>query len=610
MESNESSTKYMKSKNSQINLLVNLAKIAIIVMVGVFLIGFFFPFYDYPNDSRGYGLYSMRLFGGEYEFSSELLSSTGKNEFVPASWIKTQNNTAIPDSMPGITFLGAVFYAVGGENGLFYLGPIFAICFLITSERIATKFFGTYVGLLTLCFLATNEIFFWVGRGLLTSNVFSLLFLVGCFYLIKFLQYKENKSIFLATVFLMIPSFFRLNGIIIFPIEIVIVGSYFVISYIRKSKNQISGGILNHNTKKQILKIFALILIPWIIFALFFGAFNWYFFNDPSTSIYTATDNPRITLDLEQENQMISVDLERLKKYTNHFLPYPINRLSELSTTSDDSLNSMYVISELFPSDSSLAQISSNYNLGIITLIVMMGSIIIGFKVKEHKTQLITFSIFIFSFILFYSLSPIAITRQGSGRDILPVLPLFFMMLSYMILKILQFPIKDSYSKNKCMWLRTLKLITFSALILFIPISFYFADYSQIIKNEGWVIKNPGEYQGKFPLDFEGISKESVIFTYYQTWSVIAYGATPFTPSWGDDVDEEYYHSMSQTLKDTIAEGKEVYIMKDPKLIDEKVFYKEFFSSDDFVLKEYSNSFCQIIIKESLKMESDKNCIT
>ena len=53
-------------KERQSGLLVNIAKIAIIFFVGLFLVGFFFPFYEYPNDSRGYGLHSSRLSNGEY----------------------------------------------------------------------------------------------------------------------------------------------------------------------------------------------------------------------------------------------------------------------------------------------------------------------------------------------------------------------------------------------------------------------------------------------------------------------------------------------------------------------------------------------------------------
>ena len=142
--------KLLIKNQNKISFAVNISKILIISIVGLFLIGFFFPFYEYPNDSRGYGIHSIRLSNGEYAFTNELLESTGKWEFVPGSQIKTEHNSSIPDSMPGIASMGAVSYLIGGYFGLFYLGPIIMISILITSERIATKCFGKYVGLLTL----------------------------------------------------------------------------------------------------------------------------------------------------------------------------------------------------------------------------------------------------------------------------------------------------------------------------------------------------------------------------------------------------------------------------------------------------------------------------
>ena len=47
---------------------------------------------------------------------------------------------------------------------------------------------------------------------------------------------KENNLLFVATVFLTLPSFFRLNGIILFPIEIIVLAGYVIFSYKQKLK--------------------------------------------------------------------------------------------------------------------------------------------------------------------------------------------------------------------------------------------------------------------------------------------------------------------------------------------------------------------------------------
>ena len=86
-------------KERKSGFLVNITKIVIICFVGLCLIGFFFPFYEYPNDSRGYGLHSIRLSNGDYEYTNELLESTGKWEYVPGSQVLTEHNSSIPDSI-------------------------------------------------------------------------------------------------------------------------------------------------------------------------------------------------------------------------------------------------------------------------------------------------------------------------------------------------------------------------------------------------------------------------------------------------------------------------------------------------------------------------------
>lgn len=620
MESNESSTKYMKSKNSQINLLIDLVKIAIIVMVGVFLIGFFFPYYDYPNDSRGYGLHAIRLANGQYEFSSELLETTGINQFVPANWIKTPHNTAIPDSMPGIAAIGSVVYSISGDYGLFYLGPIFAISFLILSERISTNLFGRYVGLLTLIFLATNEIVFWVGRGLLTSVIFSFFFIFGCFYLIKFLRYRRTKFIILASSLMIIPSFFRLNGIILFPLEIFIIASYFLVQFIIDSRNsKISQNkkmrfmniFFKKSFNKKILKISLLIAIPWSVFFVFFIGFNSVYFNDPFVSIYNTPDNPRIQVEDNTKN-LFTVNSERSKKYLNHFLPYPINRISDLTANVDDSLiiiNSSIDL-EIFGIFSNNEMVFGNYNFGLISLLILIAVIIFSLKIKINRVEVIVFSIFIVGFVLFYSIEFIAQNRQGSGRDMLPVMTLFYMMLSFLIIQILKIKISKNEKVLRRIMVMSSKIVVILFLIVLIPISFYFSDYSQIIKSEGFVFKDPSDFSNKFPPDFEGITKNSVILTYYQTHSVVGYGAIPLNPTgFDEESDSSARQEMIVTLKKVLFEGYNVYLFKDPLLETEKEFQLSFFTESEFVLKEYSNSFCKVILADKKIKNSDKSCI-
>ena len=161
------------------NMILNIAKISIILFMAIFLIGFFFPFYEYPNDSKVYAYLSMRIFEDSYEYTNEFLHETGYWEFVPAALVKTQDNSAIPNILPLFPALVGVFYEIFGYYALFYINPILTIIFLIVSERFATNYFNKYVGLFVLIFLVTNEMTFWTGRGLLTETLFAIVFLMG-----------------------------------------------------------------------------------------------------------------------------------------------------------------------------------------------------------------------------------------------------------------------------------------------------------------------------------------------------------------------------------------------------------------------------------------------
>ena len=156
------------------NYVINLIKISILVFFSVMIISSFIPYYEASSDSYLYGLKSISITEGKsWEVTNDYLKETGDWVYVPNSWKKTIQDTAIPKYLPGFPAIGSIFYLIGGIYGLFYLGPILGILLLIISERIATNFFGKYVGLLTLIFLATNGII-WVGsKYLLSDNVFA-----------------------------------------------------------------------------------------------------------------------------------------------------------------------------------------------------------------------------------------------------------------------------------------------------------------------------------------------------------------------------------------------------------------------------------------------------
>jgi len=153
------------------HLILNFFKISIIIFMSVSLLANFVPFY-LGTDSYLYAVSSIDLTEGNWGFTNELLSDTGSQDFIPNQWVKTIHNTAVPTAAPGIFAISSIAYLIGGYYGLFYLGPIFTIVLLISSERIATNLFGRYVGLGALILLASNATIFFFGETLLTDNIF------------------------------------------------------------------------------------------------------------------------------------------------------------------------------------------------------------------------------------------------------------------------------------------------------------------------------------------------------------------------------------------------------------------------------------------------------
>lgn len=607
-------------KERQSGLLVNIAKIAIIFFVGLFLVGFFLPFYEYPNDSRGYGLHSIRLSNGEYEYTNELLESTGKWEYVPGSQIKTENNVSIPDSMPGLAAIGSVIYLVSDHIGLFYLGPIVMISILITSERIATYCFGRYVGLLVLIFLATNEFVFLIGRGFTTSNLFVLSFLFGTFFLIRFLRERRSIDVLLASVFFTIPAFFRLNGIMLVPTELLIITGYFFLQTIKevrfqkntKENRSFFKHLYRKFLRRKSIKIIGLILIPYIIFLSFFASFNSYYFNDPLTSIYNTERLYKDPSVAKLENFFI-IDVKRVEHYFNHFMPYPINRVNSL--VNDYDMTQQQVTdpfgSKILEFVNEISQKIGGLNLGILSFLILTVSCLVAIRSKKADMEISVFSVLIFAVILFYSTLLLSWNRQGSGRDVLPLYPLFYMILSCLIIRILQMNFSNRIKSNYNSIKKISKVTLLSVLIIFIPVSFFYADYTQIIKKDGLNFKDPFVLAEGFPISIiEEIPKNGIVLTHYDSHSVIAYGAMIFHATGVEqDIDSQLYQNMLETMEDTLTKGYKIYAFKEPVIEQERDFQVELVTKTQFVLKEYSENFCQIVLDDTGIEKNDEVCL-
>lgn len=574
------------------SLLINSAKILIIIFMGIFLLGFFNPFYEYPNNAKIYGYQAMVIANGGYEYQNELLEKTGYWEFVPAALVKTQFNTGIPNILPLYPAIGAIFYKILGLSGLFYLNPIITILFLIVTERITTKIFDRKVGLFVIVFLATNEMTFWVGSALLTSSLFSLFFIIGIYFIVKYFKTNSYSAIILMSTFFTLAAFVRPNGMIFVPIAIGTIIAYHSIKiYLRKDEKK----------SKKIIKKIILGIVPWLVFVVFMFMFNQYFFGDPITTFYNVPGLPQDLL--SQQDDAFAINPERLERYSGHFLPFPLDRIASALNYGETSANQEF--ENMINSFNEIPYLS---HIGLFSLLLIGLSLFNSFKTKKMRTESSVYAIFIIGIIMFYSINYIAIGRQGAARDMMPVFPLFYALLGNLLIKILE---KNEFKGSMRIKIPTYlgKVTIMIFLIILVPTSFYFADYSQIIKKEGFTMKNPLIYAENFPTITDPTTENDIIMTIFEFDIAARNNISIFTPYSHFDPEDPLHIQMMLKLNDLLQNDNiNMLVFKNPHDFREKKFHLELVNSNKYILTDHSKQFCKLELKNDKQRISDQVC--
>lgn len=574
------------------------------MFTGIYLLGNFNPFYE-GSDSFSYSVTAKILSTGSFVYSNELLQNSGRAEFIPEDWILGINGkNAFPAGYAGFFGIATFFYIIGGPYGLFFLGPLFGIIFLITSERIATKFFGRYVGLLTLLFLSTNHLFYRSALNLQTESVSTIFLLIGVYFLILFFYNKKNQDVFIASILFTIGTLTKINGIIFFPIELILIVGYFLtLIIIEKKSSRISNKsnsknltqkILYKFRTKQTLKIGILITLPWIIFFVFWFSYYGIFFGDPFTNHVVILEGSENTdKQLSSIFKLNSKNFENVKQYSKYLLPYQFPRIV-------DTLDIFKPINDT---------LGKNW-LGLIAILLLIVFVLVSLKTKDNRLKLIVFSSFIIGTVWFFSV--ITTEYRASlgvpGRYMFPAFALYYMIISFMIFKITNS--KTILQKNK-MAFNSLKIITITILILFFVGAFYLSPPVQALKNDEFIIKNPISYAERYPLDSEGLSNKDILLT-VQTDNALDRNLIPFHLTINKDktVFPESFELLSQTIND----GYNVFIPKEPRYLLDKIIYRDLEDNFGVIFKDYTESFCKIeLIKKTdnriAENISDETCI-
>lgn len=586
------------------NKIINILKILIICFVGSSMILFFDPFYERTEDSYLYGVFAIRTIDEGYTFSHELIQNNEYRGFIPSQGFRTIQGDAVP-SVLGMPLISSAVYSVFGLYGLFYFGPIATIILLIISERITTKLFSKTMGLIVLSFLATSELLLYVGRVLLTDNFFTIFFILGIFYLVMFYRNKKEKHILFASIFFAFSIFIRMNGMISLPLELVVIGLVFV-----NQKRTTSSFLIwkKSNCKfediKKYSKFVMKIFIPWIVIFMIIFSYNAYFFGNPLESS-TKDDDYYKSIDKgflkSLSNTEPKVRFDNILSYTNSILPSPVNRLQYFTENFDDRLDEHYpFISSIFK-PILLNDSFSKINFGFISLGILGMGILLSIKTRKNYFEVILYSLFIFSFLFIFSKEFVV------DRYMLPLLPLFFTIVGYLIIR----PFNLEPTKYvKLIFVSKTLVIIFTC--IFFVFAFYLSEPIQILKIEGLEITNPNEKASRYPLDKEGISKNSIVFGILST-KTLDYGLIPFNPfighPWKSNFDENMVSSETiDVINYYMKNGYNFYSFKEPQSHLDKPFLRHLVENYDFVVKDYSPNFCKVEIDNDDSEKSDESC--
>jgi len=569
---------------------LGIIKIIILILVSVYLIGSFSPFYT-DNDAHLYGIGAIKIVNGSYEYTNEFLKNTDYGGFHFEPFIKTIYGTLIPHGAIGIYGPAAISYFLGGYSGLFYLGPITTVLFLIGSERVISKLFGGFAGLVALIFLSTDVTLLGVGRQLLSDSIFSLLLILACFFLIKFLKKNSYSSILLCSSFLTAATFFKFNGVTFLPIEIFIVIGYFLFSYLNNTREDskklsLSKKILNLPNQifkkdlKKILKTSLYILGPWSIFFIFLFSYNTYFFGEPFTTYWEEYRDTETESLISSIHVFDSERIESIKSYSAKLLPDKTNFIVETI-----SLKSI-VLDQLVKS--------------IISFSLIFSALFISLKFRIKRIEIIVFIIFILGILAFYSSSSVVSITEITPRYMIPILPLFFGIIGYLMYNAWQINYRKisikHYQKFSISW-KGLLIIIFA--IILITSLYYSKPVDRILIKQNFISKDPLDFANRYHnhLD-EGFTEKSVIFYGKDRVKVWEYNAIPFNPFKSSE-------QSIQVINELLDGGYDLYVFKEKNRGDPS-FYRNLESEQGLILKEHSKTFCKLIRIENTENVNNK----
>jgi len=612
--------------------LLDIIKILIIGFFSIYILGSAVPFY-FGSDTVVYGITVSMLSEGSFEYTNELMQRFDGGPFLPAQWSPTVHGTAVPKSSMGIIAIGFIAHLIGGQYALFYVGPIATILLFIFTERITTRFFGGFAGLVALILVATDFKILEVGHKFLTDNIFTIFVILGSYYLVKFFHERKEKYILLCSVFFTLSTLMRINGVIFFPVEILLVSFYSLyLVYSRRvlnknlnnensQKNTISNNItklIPPRTKTKIFKICFLLFIPWLIFFSFQLSYNSYYFGDPLTTYLDTAREHRVSdVSVSFASSFLIFDTDRLdwiKYYAIGSMPDRIKYgLADALSIGDVNFTDAIHFDNL--------RLSYNNWFSIFTFIIILAAIGISYIYKTKRIEVSVFALIILGTLLFYSTS--AVLAHGEGtyaivemkntdvqeRYMLSNLVLTSMLFGFVMIKVYEINFrKISPSKGKIIS-KAFKIIFLIILVLLLFVSIFYSKPMLQVYDSTFRLGDLRGYVVELPLE-SGEPEKSIFIV--QGRVAVLYDMIPFSTSttiFGQFEPKVINDDEIAMLIQVMDEGYNVYSPEKLKP-ENQLFFMYLEQKHGLISKTTPGLFCKIekISDVDSDPESNERC--
>jgi hypothetical protein len=75
------------------------------------------------------------------------------------------------------------------------------------------------------------------------------------------------------------------------------------------------------------------------------------------------------------------------------------------------------------------------------------------------------------------------------------------------------------------------------------------------------------------------------------------------------NIDDPIYQEMLKTLKETMSKEYHIYAFKEPVLEDERDLQVQLVKETNFILKDYSKNFCELVYDNTGIEKNDQVCL-